>query len=36
MDIAAEIGSLIPRTVQTKELSEPAGIMPIGTETASF
>lgn len=34
--IAAEIGSLTPKIVQTSELSEPAGIMPIGIEIASF
>jgi len=34
--IAAEIGSLTPKTVQTRELSEPAGIIPIGIEIASF
>ena len=33
---AAETGSLTPRTVQTSELSEPAGIIPIGIEIASF
>lgn len=36
MEIAAETGSLSPRTVHTKELSEPAGIIPIGIEIASF
>ena len=34
--MAAEIGSLTPRTVQTNELSEPAGIIPIGIEIPSF
>jgi len=34
--IAAETGSLTPRTVQTNELSEPAGIIPIGIEIPSF
>lgn len=36
MASAAEIGSLIPRTVQTRELSDPVGMMPIGIEMASF
>lgn len=36
IDIAAEIGSLTPNTVQTSELSDPAGIIPIGTDTATF
>lgn len=36
MAIAAETGSLTPRTVQTNELSEPAGIIPIGIEIPSF
>jgi hypothetical protein len=36
IDNAADIGSLTPKTVQTSELSDPAGIIPIGTETASF
>jgi len=36
MDSAAEIGSLTPMTVQTSELSDPAGIIPIGTEAATF
>lgn len=36
IDIAAETGSLMPRTVQTSELSDPAGIMPIGIEIPSF
>jgi len=35
-DSAAEIGSLTPKTVQTSELSDPAGIIPIGTEAATF
>ena len=34
--MAAEIGSLTPRTVQISELSEPAGIIPIGIEIPSF
>lgn len=34
--MAAETGSLTPRTVHTKELSEPAGIMPMGTDIPSF
>lgn len=34
--MAADTGSLTPSTVQTKELSEPAGMIPIGTEIASF
>lgn len=34
--IAAEIGSLTPRTVHTSELSEPAGITPIGIDIPSF
>jgi Tfp pilus assembly pilus retraction ATPase PilT len=29
--VAAETGSLIPRTVHTNEFSEPAGIIPIGS-----
>ena len=36
IDMAAETGSLTPRTVQTRELSEPAGIIPIGMEIPSF
>jgi hypothetical protein len=36
IDMAAEIGSLTPRTVQISELSEPAGIIPIGIEIPSF
>lgn len=36
IDSAAEIGSLTPKTVQTSELSDPAGIIPIGTEAAIF
>ena len=36
MDSAAEIGSLTPKTVQTSELSDPAGIIPIRTEAATF
>jgi hypothetical protein len=31
----AEIGSLTPKTVQTSELSDPAGIIPTGMDTAS-
>ena len=31
----AEIGSLTPKTVQTSELSDPAGIIPTGIDTAS-
>jgi len=34
--IAAETGSLTPRTVHTNELSEPAGIIPIGIDIPSF
>lgn len=34
--IAAEIGSLTPRTVHTSELSEPAGMIPIGIDIPSF
>lgn len=34
--IAAETGSLTPRTVHTSELSEPAGIIPIGIDIPSF
>lgn len=33
---AAETGSLTPRTVQTNELSEPAGMIPMGIEIPSF
>jgi len=36
IDNAAEIGSLTPKTVQISELSDPAGIIPIGTEAAIF
>ena len=36
MAIAAETGSLTPRTVHTSELSEPAGIIPIGIDIPSF
>lgn len=36
IEIAAETGSLTPRTVQTSELSEPAGIIPMGIEIPSF
>jgi hypothetical protein len=35
-DNAADIGSLTPNTVQTSELSDPAGIIPIGMETAAL
>lgn len=34
--MAAETGSLTPRTVHTSELSEPAGIIPIGIDIPSF
>lgn len=34
--IAADTGFLTLRTIQAKELSEPAGMIPIGTDMASF